>query len=65
MTMVLVLFVSFRVSFTRLVEIAEVGEPDPCKDLLVCLKNMFSGTFLLIYFIAMFACGIPIFFQVS
>ena len=24
-----------------------------------------SGTFLLIYFIAMFACGIPIFFQVT
>jgi hypothetical protein len=26
--------------------------------------NLFiSGTFLLIYFVAMFACGIPIFFQ--
>ena len=25
----------------------------------------FSGTFLIIYFIAMFACGIPVFFQVS
>ena len=25
----------------------------------------FPGTFLLIYFIAMFACGIPIFFQVQ
>ena len=24
-----------------------------------------AGTFLLIYFIAMFACGIPVFFQVS
>ena len=24
---------------------------------------LFTGTFLLIYFIAMFACGIPIFFQ--
>ena len=25
--------------------------------------NLFLGTFLLIYFIAMFGCGIPIFFQ--
>ena len=24
---------------------------------------MLAGTFLLIYFIAMFACGIPVFFQ--
>ena len=29
----------------------------------LCYKNG-GGTFLLIYFIAMFACGIPIFFQV-
>lgn len=28
----------------------------------LCYKNG-GGTFLLIYFIAMFACGIPIFFQ--
>ena len=27
--------------------------------------ELFPGTFLLIYFIAMFACGIPIFFQVG
>ena len=27
------------------------------------LSQHFSGTFLLIYFIAMFACGIPVFFQ--
>ena len=26
---------------------------------------LIAGTFLLIYFIAMFACGIPVFFQVS
>ena len=28
----------------------------------MCYKNG-GGTFLIIYFIAMFACGIPIFFQ--
>ena len=28
----------------------------------LCYKNG-GGTFLIIYFIAMFACGIPIFFQ--
>ena len=31
--------------------------------LMVLVCFIFTGTFLLIYFIAMFACGIPIFFQ--
>ena len=35
-----------------------------CKNSLVTKTSfLIAGTFLLIYFIAMFGCGIPIFFQ--